>query len=118
MVPYHPSLTQLEPAGKGRVHLLRLLLPAVRPLHAGLSRLASLGDRPARAHPRVDRAAWLVAPLLQPVRAAPHEPWWPAAGWLPAPRLPGRAGCGRPVFPPRALPGLGVGQRLVRTQGG
>src|SRR6202022_5198115 len=117
MVLDHPPLTELEPAGKGRVHLLRLLLPAVCPLHAGLSRLAGLRDRPARAHPGVDRAAWLVTPLLQPLRASPHEPWWPATGGLPAPRLPGRSGCGRTVFPPRALPGLGVGQRLVRTQG-
>src|SRR3984893_18331772 len=118
MVLDHPPLTELEPAGKGRVHLLRLLLPAVCPVHAGLSRLAGIRDRPSRAHPGVDGAAWLVAPLLQPLRAAPHEPRWPATRGLPAPRLPGRSGCGRTVLPPRALPGLGVRQRPLRTEGG
>ena len=118
MVPHHPPVTAVESAGKGRVHLLRPLLPAVRALRDGLSRLAGLRGRPAGAHPGVDRSAGLVAPLLQPLLAAAHEPGWPAARGLPAPRLPRRYGCGRTVVSSRAVPGLGIGQGPIRAEGG
>src|SRR6266851_2040138 len=118
MVPDHPAVTAVEPAGKSRVHLLRPVLSAVRVVHTGLSRLAGLGDRPPSADPRVDRTAGLVAPLFELVFAAPHEPGWAAARGLPTPRLPGRPRCGRAVIPARALPGLGIGQGPVRKAGG
>src|SRR5260370_37753450 len=74
VVPDDPPVTAVEPAGEGRVHLLRPVLPAVRSVHARLGRLAGLGDRPASADPGMDRAAGLVAPLLELVLAASHEP--------------------------------------------
>src|SRR5207244_72064 len=118
MVPHHPPVASIEPAGKSRIHLLRPVLPAVRAVHAGFGCLARLRGRPARPNPRVDGAPGVVASLLQPVRAAPYEPGWAAARGLPTPRLPGRPGCGRFVVPARALPGVGVGQGPLRTARG
>src|SRR6266849_1602969 len=118
MVPDHPPVTAAEPAGKGRVHLLRPVLLAVSFVHTGLSRLADLGDCLASAYPRMDRTAGLVAPLFEPVLAAPDEPGWATARGLPAPRLPGRARSGRALLPARPLPGLGIGQGPVRKARG
>src|SRR5438477_165044 len=66
VVPHHPPFAAPDPDGKGRVRLLRHVLLAVRALRAGLGRLAGFRARAARTHPRMERAAWLVAPLLKP----------------------------------------------------
>src|SRR6202162_6633139 len=65
VVPDDPPFAALEPDGKGRVHLLRHVLLAVRALHARLGRLACFRARSQGPHPRMKRAAWLVAPLFK-----------------------------------------------------
>src|ERR1700686_3874864 len=82
--PDHPPFAAPEPDGKGRVRLLRHVLLAVRPLHARIGRLAGFRARAPSAHPRMERATWLVAPLLEPPLAPPHEPGRPAARGLAA----------------------------------
>src|SRR4029077_1541460 len=79
MVPDHPEVTPIEPVGKGRVRLLRPVLPAVRAFHVGLRRLADLGARPARTDSGMDRPPGLVPPVLEPLLLAPYEPGRPAA---------------------------------------
>src|ERR1700686_4429933 len=118
VVPDHPPFAAPEPDGKGRVHLLRDVLLAVRAVRAGLGRLADVRTRAARAYPRMERAARLVAPLLKPPFAAAHEPGRAAAGGLAAQGLLRRPRRGCPLVSARALPGLGVAKGPVRTAGG
>src|SRR5260370_39007237 len=73
VVPDDPPFAAPEPDGKGRVHLLRHVLLAVRALHARLGRLACFRARTPGTHPRIGRAAWLVAPLLLTTLALTHE---------------------------------------------
>src|SRR5437879_2073127 len=113
MVSHDPPFAAPEPDGKGRVRLLRYVLPAVRALHAGLGRLAGFRARAARAHPRMERAAWLVAPLLKPPLATAHAPGRPAALGLAAQSVPsGHCGSCPPVSA-LTLPVLGMSRQLL-----
>src|SRR5438128_145645 len=115
VVSHHPPFAAPDPDGKGRVRLLRHVLPAVRALHAGLGRLAGFRARAARAHPRMERAAWLVASLLKPPLATAYEPGRPAARGLAAQGLRRRPWRRCPLVSARPIPGLGVAEGPVRT---
>src|ERR1700730_736209 len=110
VVPDHPPLAAPEPDGKGRVHLLRDVLPAVRAVRPGLGRVADVRARAASAYPRMERGAWLVAPLLKPPFAAAHELGRAAAGGLAAQGLLRRPRRRCPVISARPLPGLGIAE--------